>query len=160
VPQPTALCDLWSTRISRQEVPRLPPVEGYSETSGQGRSFLVGFPEEVSRTQTLYRGPVVRSCCSPPARYRRRTTGHGFSEPRRLVSGTPNNRAQSVGGLHLHQRPPNLDRARCEGTGVSTPRPSMSDSPAIAQSPWPQNRAVRGHVQAHGHCTRPQRVSL
>jgi hypothetical protein len=73
IPQPTPRCELLrSTRISRQEVPRLPPGEGYSGTSGQGRSFLCGRPKEVSLTPTHDRDPVVRNSCPPPARYRPR----------------------------------------------------------------------------------------
>jgi hypothetical protein len=115
----TVLCELLrSTRISRQELPRLPPLETHSGTSGQGRSFLFGCPKELSSTPTHDPDPVVHNSCSSPALYRRRNAEHGFSETRRRVCGTPNNRVLSISGLHPNRRLPNLHLTVREATDV------------------------------------------
>jgi hypothetical protein len=123
--QPTPMCELLrSTGINRQGVLRLPTGEGYSGTSSEGRSFLSGCPKEFLRAQTHDLDPVVRNSCLSPARYRRRNLDHGFGEPRRRVSGTPN-RTQSIAGLHPNwRRHLYLHRA-----GYANPLPSVSDTP-------------------------------
>jgi hypothetical protein len=148
--KPTPLCELLrSTRISRQEVPRLPTGEGYSGTWGQVRPFLYGCPKEVSRTPTHDWDSVFRNSCPPPAWYGRRNTDNGFSEPRRHVGGTPKDRAQSIGCLPQTGDLPTSTVSSVKLRGCLYP-PLISDNPARAQSPLPQNHAFHGLVQAHG----------
>jgi hypothetical protein len=121
------------------EVPRLPPGEGYSRTSVQGRPFLSGCPKEVSRTPTHDRTrPFATAVRSPrridaarqttalvnrgPASVAPRTTVHCQSEACNQTEDLPTSTARQASALGLRQ----------PGSGtkssVTKPRRSLSHS--------------------------------